>query len=122
MFDPIANYSTVTLMLPFAAQKGLKMLLLDVKAAFLNAERDKTIFMEQPEGYIIKGRERMVYQLLKAIYDFKQASRTWRKLIIHSSNLWVLKQIRNSSDTIDYCREECSYIYSSRNMTQAGFI
>ena len=81
VFAPVAKYSTVRMMLAFAVQEDLEMLLLDVKAAFLNGELDEVIFMEQPEGYVIKVRETMVYRLLKAIYGLKQASRAWRKLI-----------------------------------------
>ena len=55
VFAPVAKYSTVRMMLAFAAQEHLEMLLLDVKAAFLNVKLYEKILMDQPEGYIVKG-------------------------------------------------------------------
>ena len=77
VFAPVARYTTLGTMLAFAAQTEMEMLLLDVKAAFLNDELND----EQPKGYVVEGRENMVYQLLKALYGLKQASRAWRKKI-----------------------------------------
>ena len=33
--------------------------------------------MEQPQGFIIKGKEHLVYKLKKALYGLKQAPRAW---------------------------------------------
>ena len=68
-------------MLAMAAEEGLQMLLLDVKAAFLNGRLDETIFMSQPEGLVVEDRPHHVYRLRKALYELKQASRAWRKVI-----------------------------------------
>ena len=35
--------------------------------------------MVQPEGFIIKGKEKKVYRLKKALYGLKQASLAWNK-------------------------------------------
>ena len=58
LFAPVAKYSTIPIMLAFAVQKELGMLLLDVQAAFLNSELDDAIFTEQPERCLIKGKEK----------------------------------------------------------------
>ena len=36
-------------------------------------------YMEQPEGFIIKGQEGKVYKLKKALYGLKQESLAWNK-------------------------------------------
>ena len=81
MFASVAKYTTVRMILAFAAQEQLEMVLLDVKAEFLNGKLDEKIFMEQPEGDIVKGKENFVYELLKAPYGLKQASSACRKVI-----------------------------------------
>ena len=59
---------------------------LDVKTAFLFGELDEEIYMEQPEGFIVKGQKRKVCQLRKAIYGLKQAILQWNKQL-HKSLL-----------------------------------
>ena len=50
---------------------------LDVMTAFLYGNLDEEIYMEQPPGYKIKGQEKKVLKLKKAIYGLKQAARAW---------------------------------------------
>lgn len=50
---------------------------LDVKTAFLNREIKEELFVSQPRGYIQKGKEHMVYKLLKDSYGIRQAPRVW---------------------------------------------
>jgi hypothetical protein len=52
---------------------------LDVKTAFLYGNLDGELYMEQPEGFIIKGQETKVYRLKKALYGLKQAAIAWNK-------------------------------------------
>lgn len=59
-----------------ATQEDLNFLQLDVKAAFLNGKLDEEIFMEQPEGFVVQGKENVVYRLLKALYSLRQAPRS----------------------------------------------
>ncbi|GAA0156760.1 hypothetical protein LIER_38340 [Lithospermum erythrorhizon] len=60
-----------------AAQKGWKLFQLDVKFAFLQGELDEEVFVAQPQGYIVKGKEDQVYKPHKALYGLKQTPRAW---------------------------------------------
>ena len=61
------------MLLAVAAQKGWKIYQLDVKSTFLNGYLEEEIFVEQPEGFVVKGKEDKVYQLKKALFGLKQA-------------------------------------------------
>jgi hypothetical protein len=39
---------------------------MDVKTAFLNRELDEKIYMDQPDGFVVKGEECKVPKLLKS--------------------------------------------------------
>ncbi|EJF56279.1 hypothetical protein DICSQDRAFT_71809 [Dichomitus squalens LYAD-421 SS1] len=69
---------------------------MDVKTAFLNGDLEEEIYMEQPEGWVVKGKEDHVCLLKKAIYGLKQASRQWNAKI-HQS-LLDLEFTRTYSD------------------------
>ena len=45
----------------------------DIKTAFLYAKLDKIIYMKQPEGFVVKGRENDVRLLEKSLYGLRQA-------------------------------------------------
>jgi hypothetical protein len=48
-----------------------------VKTAFLNEDLLENIYMIQPKGFAVKGKEHMVCHLRKSIYGLKQAFRQW---------------------------------------------
>ena len=70
--------------LSLTASLGYKSFQFDVTTAFLNADVDIPIFMTQPEGFVLSGKEHHVCKLLKAVYGIKQARycRLWCKTFI----------------------------------------
>jgi hypothetical protein len=56
-----------------AASYGLIVHLMDVKTSFLNGELEEEIYLDQPDGIMVKGEERKVCKLLKSLYGLKQA-------------------------------------------------
>ena len=80
-FALVARIETIRLVLAIAAQLELYVYQMDVKSAFLNGELKEEVYVEQPLGYEVKGKEEKVYQLNKALYDLKQAPRAWNSNI-----------------------------------------
>ncbi|KIK14080.1 hypothetical protein PISMIDRAFT_17541 [Pisolithus microcarpus 441] len=67
------------ILLAHAAQNNWEMEAVDVKTAFLYGKLDEEIYMEQLEGFQIKGQEHGVYWLLRSLYGLKQAALSWNK-------------------------------------------
>ena len=59
------------------AHYDLELHQMDVKTAFLNGDLEKNVYMAQPKGFVVEGKERMGCRLKKSIYGLKQASRQW---------------------------------------------
>lgn len=77
IFAPVTRLETVRLLLALAAKNGWEIHYLDVKSAFLNGELNEVVYISQPEGFIKKGQEHLVYRLSKALYGLRQAPRAW---------------------------------------------
>jgi hypothetical protein len=78
-FSPVARFETVRLLLALSALEDWEIEALDVKTAFLYGNLDEELYMEQPEGFVVKGQETKVYRLKKALYGLKQAAIAWNK-------------------------------------------
>jgi hypothetical protein len=73
------RYETLRILLAWSVLKNWDIEALDVKTAFLYGDLDEEIYMQQPEGFVVKGSESKVYKLKKAIYGLKQASYAWNQ-------------------------------------------
>ncbi|KAG1669146.1 hypothetical protein FOA52_002657 [Chlamydomonas sp. UWO 241] len=75
-FAPCADKNSFRVVLAIACERDLEMEQLDIKTAFLNGELEETIYMQQPPGYEVGGRD-MVCRLKRTLYGLKQAPRAW---------------------------------------------
>ena len=71
--------SSIRVVLGLVVSLDLELEQLDVKTAFLHGDLKKEIYMDQPEGFKVKGKEHMIYKLKKSLYSLKQAPRQWYK-------------------------------------------
>jgi hypothetical protein len=60
-----------------AAHKVWKVHQTDVKSDFLNEDLQEDVYMQQPPGFEIAGKEHKVCKLIKALYGLKEAPRAW---------------------------------------------
>jgi hypothetical protein len=75
-FTPVARVELVRVFLALAAQEGWRVHHMDVKSAFLIGDL-KEVYVRQPPGFAVVGKENKVYRLRKALCSLRQAPRAW---------------------------------------------
>ena len=76
-FSPVVSFESIRSIIAIAAKNNLKLHQMDVKTAFLNGELNEEIYINQPEGFVVKGLEDHVCKLKRSIYGLKQSARCW---------------------------------------------
>ena len=76
-FAPIARYTFIRAIISLAVVLGWRLYQMDVKIAFLNGIIEEKVYIEQPEGFVIHGKESHVCRLKKALYGLKQEPKVW---------------------------------------------
>ena len=79
VFSPVVKHPSIRVLLDLVAQLNLELIQLDVKTAFLHEDLEEEIYMTQPEGFKVDGKENMVCKHEKSLYRLKQSSRQWYK-------------------------------------------
>ena len=79
VFSPVVKHSSIRILLALVAQFDLELAQLDVKTAFLHGDLEEEIYMTQPEGYKVAGKENWACKLRKSLYGLKQSPRQWYK-------------------------------------------
>ena len=77
IFSPVVKMTSIRAILSLVATENLFLEQLDVKTAFLHGDLEEDIYMHQPEGFEVKGKEGYVCKLKKSLYGLKQAPRQW---------------------------------------------
>ncbi len=76
-FSPVVRLESFRMLLALSIQRGLKLHHVDVTTAFLNGELSEEVYMKQPKGFTIEGKDNLVCKLNKSIYGLRQSSRCW---------------------------------------------
>lgn len=102
IFAPVARMEAMRLLIALAAHEGWEVHHMDVKSALLNGDLQEEVFVEQPPGFLITGKEHQVYKLHKALYGLHQAPRACNLKLDDSLASRGFK--RSPSDHAIYCR------------------
>ena len=82
--SPTAKWWTIWALFSLAAQKGWHIHHMDIKTAFLNGDLKEDVYMLQPQGFVIKGQEHNICNLIKYLDGLKQAPHAfYEKLTKH---------------------------------------
>ena len=63
-YSPVTRITSIRMLISLAAVYGLEIHQMDVKTVFLNGELEEKIYIEQPEGFVVPGKERKCANLL----------------------------------------------------------
>ncbi|WVZ96800.1 hypothetical protein U9M48_042391 [Paspalum notatum var. saurae] len=73
------QHSSIRALFGIVAMHNLEFEQLDVKTAFLHGDLEEEIYMDQPEGFIVPGKDNFICKLKKSLYGLKQSPRQWYK-------------------------------------------
>ena len=82
-FSPVVRFESIRSIVGFAVQNDMMLHQMDVTSAFLNGDLQEEVYMDQPEGFEVKGQEHLVYKLKRSLYGLKQAPRCWNMTLDH---------------------------------------
>ena len=77
IYSLVTRITLIRMLISLAAVYDLEIHQMDVKIALLNRELEEEIYMEQPEGFVVPGKENKVCKLVKSLYGLKQAPKQW---------------------------------------------
>ena len=70
------HLTSIRFILAYTCQNDLELKQVDIKGAYLNGQLDDdNVYMRQPDGFIIEGKEDFVCKLNKSMYGLKQSGR-----------------------------------------------
>ena len=107
-FSPVVKFQSIGVLLTLAVQHDLLLHQMDVVTTFLNGILEETIYMQQPDGYIQQGKERLVCKLNKSLYGLKQSPRCWNKVFTE-----FMKSIGFTQSSAD----PCMYVRDTSSLT-----
>ena len=96
-------------MLALATLEEWHMEALDVKSAYLYGKLNEEIYMEQPKGFKVPGKEFKVLQLLCILYSLKQAGLAWWNKLNESMPELGFERLKSEPGIFLYKKKGCCH-------------
>lgn len=81
-FSPTVRMNSIRTLIQYSIQNDMIIHTMDFKSAYLNANIDFDIYIEQPEGYVVTdNKDKLYWKLNKSLYGLKQSGRNWNNLL-----------------------------------------
>eukprot|EP00253_Pinus_taeda_P011534 PITA_11534 len=87
---------------------------MDVKTAFLNGFIQEEVYIEQPQGFEVHGKESHVCRLKKALYGLKQAPRAWYSRI--DTYLQGMGFKKSAERLIEHCKRDLATEFEMKDI------
>ena len=69
------KYTTIISIISLPLVLGWNLYQMDLKTSFLNGEVEEEVYIENPEGFVIHGKESHLCMLNKSLYGLEQSPR-----------------------------------------------
>jgi hypothetical protein len=80
-YAPVMKWATFRMILALGATLNATMRQFDVKSAYLHGTMNEEVWVQQPEGFEVPGKEHLALRLQKALYGTKQGGHEWRRTL-----------------------------------------
>ena len=87
-FSPVVRLESFRALMGLAAKDGYTLHQMDVTTAFLHGVLEEDLYIKQPDGFIQKGREKLVCKLNRSSYKLKQSPRCWNTALHEKLRRW----------------------------------
>jgi Reverse transcriptase (RNA-dependent DNA polymerase) len=77
IYSPTIRFTSIWFILALASNYDLELRQINVKGVYLNGKLKEAVYMHQPEGFVIEGKEDFICKLNKSVYGLKQSGRVW---------------------------------------------
>jgi hypothetical protein len=98
----VSSKDSFRIIMALVAHYDLELYQMDVKPTFLKGDLYENVYMAQPKGFVIEGKEKLRCHLTKFIYGLKQASRQWHLRFDETIRKFGLK--KNEEDNCIYAK------------------
>ena len=78
-YAPVMRWGTLRILLSIGAIFGQSIRQFDVKSEYLHGKIQEEVWVEQPDGFKLPGKEDLPMRLKKVLYGTKQGGNQWRK-------------------------------------------
>jgi hypothetical protein len=79
LYSPVANDDSLKVFLAAAVSADMEVDVVDINQAFLMADIYGDVYVTQPEGFVVTGKENFVYKLRKSLYGLQRAPKLWNE-------------------------------------------
>ncbi|KAK1691961.1 hypothetical protein QYE76_008658 [Lolium multiflorum] len=115
------NGSSIRAFFGIVAMHDLELEQLDVKTAFLHGELEEEIYMEQPDGFVVPGKEDLVCKLKRPLYGLKQSPRQCYKRYLRDTSKACLKFGKTGEGLVCYVDSDfAANLDKRRSLTAAA--
>ncbi|KAI5315215.1 hypothetical protein L3X38_044391 [Prunus dulcis] len=116
IFSPVVKMSSIRVVFGLAASLNLEIKQLDMKTAFLHGDLEEEIYMEQPEGFKVKGKEDLISTSDHCVFVKRFDDGEFIILLLYVDDMLIVGQ---NSDKINKLKKELSKSFAMKDLGPA---